>query len=456
MNGKEILLETYRHHDVPRVAWIPYAGIHAAKLAGYTAKEILLDGEKCYAALMEVNRIYRPDGQVVLFDLQMEAEILGCQLKWADDAPPSVISHPLEEESKKKIPSLDTLPTEEDGRIPLAVDMVRRLKHDVGAHTALLGLITGPLTLASHLRGTSFFRDMFRDPTFAKELLGYCTEVNKRMAHIYIDAGVDVVGAVDPVLSQISAKHFNTFLLDYYTDLFNEIRNQNIFSAFFVCGDATRNIEAMCHSYPDCIAVDENVDMAQAKQITDAYNIVLSGNIPLTSVMLFGTQQDNMKYTLEMLDTLDHHNLIIAPGCDMPYDIPIENTVGVVQTIHEPEQVREMLKNYEAIDEDIEVELPDYSKRNKPFLEVFTLDSASCAACTYMYAAACDAKAHFGDAIDVIEYKYLYKENIARCKKVGVKHLPSMYIDGELKWSSIIPEHDVLFAELEKAIAKYK
>ncbi len=146
MNGKEILLETYRHHDVPRVAWIPYAGIHAAKLAGYTAKEILLDGEKCYAALMEVNRIYRPDGQVVLFDLQMEAEILGCQLKWADDAPPSVISHPLEEESKKKIPSLDTLPTEEDGRIPLAVDMVRRLKHDVGAHTALLGLITGPLT----------------------------------------------------------------------------------------------------------------------------------------------------------------------------------------------------------------------------------------------------------------------------------------------------------------------
>ncbi|MEG1997065.1 MAG: uroporphyrinogen decarboxylase family protein, partial [Clostridiales bacterium] len=394
--------------------------------------------------------------QVVLFDLQMEAEILGCELQWADDAPPSVISHPLEEEANKKIPDISTLPKAGDGRIPLAVNMVRRLKAAVGDSTALFGLTTGPLTLASHLRGTNFFRDMFRDPEYAKALLVYCTEVNKRMAEIYIEAGVDIVAAVDPVLSQISAKHFNTFLLDCYTDLFDFIRKKNIFSAFFVCGDATRNIEVMCHSKPDCIAVDENINMAQAKEITDKYNIVLSGNIPLTSIMLFGTQQDNMKYALDMLDSLDHHNLVIAPGCDMPYDIPIENTVGVVQAIHEPEQVREMIKNYEAVDDDIQIDLPDYSKRDKPFLEVFTLDSASCAACTYMYAAACDAKEHFGDAIDIIEYKYLIKENIARCKKVGVQHLPSLYIDGELKWSSIIPEREVLFSELEKAIAKYK
>ncbi|MEG2213421.1 MAG: uroporphyrinogen decarboxylase family protein [Clostridiales bacterium] len=456
MERKDILLEVYRHHDTPRVPWVPYAGIHAAKLIGVTAKEILLDEEKCFAALMEVNRIYLPDGQVVLFDLQMEAEILGCELQWADDAPPSVISHPLEEEANKKIPDISTLPKAGDGRIPLAVNMVRRLKAAVGDSTALFGLTTGPLTLASHLRGTNFFRDMFRDPEYAKALLVYCTEVNKRMAEIYIEAGVDIVAAVDPVLSQISAKHFNTFLLDCYTDLFDFIRKKNIFSAFFVCGDATRNIEVMCHSKPDCIAVDENINMAQAKEITDKYNIVLSGNIPLTSIMLFGTQQDNMKYALDMLDSLDHHNLVIAPGCDMPYDIPIENTVGVVQAIHEPEQVREMIKNYEAVDDDIQIDLPDYSKRDKPFLEVFTLDSASCAACTYMYAAACDAKEHFGDAIDIIEYKYLIKENIARCKKVGVQHLPSLYIDGELKWSSIIPEREVLFSELEKAIAKYK
>lgn len=449
MTGKEILFKVLQHEKAPRVPWVPYAGIHAGKLINVPAKDVLLDEEKCFKALMEVNKMYRPDGQPILFDLQMEAEILGCDLKWADDAPPSVISHPLEND--KTVPDYSIMLKKTDGRLPLALNVMKRMKEAVGDTTALYGLTTGPLTLASHLRGTNFFRDMFRDGAFAKELLGYCNEVNKVVADYYIEAGMDVIAAVDPVLSQISAKHYNDFLLDYYTDLFDHIRAKGAYACFFVCGDATRNIEVMCHSKPDCIAVDENVDMVTAKEITDRYNITLSGNIPLTTVMLFGTQQDNMKFTLDMLDTLNHHNLIIAPGCDMPYAIPVENTIGVVQAIHEPEQVREILKNYEAPDVDIEVELPDYDNVPRPLVEVFTLDSASCAACTYMWAAVSDAKDYFGDKIDAIEYKYIVKENIARCKKVGVKNLPSIYINGELKYSSIIPEQE----ELRREIAKH-
>ena len=45
---------------------------------------------------MEVNKLYKPAGQPVIFDLQVEAECLGCDLVWADDAPPSVSKHPLE------------------------------------------------------------------------------------------------------------------------------------------------------------------------------------------------------------------------------------------------------------------------------------------------------------------------------------------------------------------------
>ena len=52
------------------------------------------------------------------------------------------------------------------------------------------------------------------------------------------------------------------------------------------------------------------------------------GNIPLTTIMLFGNQMDNMKHTIDLIDSFDNvKNLIIAPGCDMPYDIPIENTM---------------------------------------------------------------------------------------------------------------------------------
>lgn len=65
-----------------------------------------------------------------------------------------------------------------------------------------------------------------------------------------------------------------------------------------------------------------------------------------------------------------------------------------------------------------------------------------------MMGAANVAKDTFGDAIDMVEYKFTLKENIARCKKMGVKNLPSIYINGKLKFSSIIPSKE----ELETAV----
>ncbi|NTV47796.1 MAG: uroporphyrinogen decarboxylase, partial [Chlorobiales bacterium] len=95
-------------------------------------------------------------------------------------------------------------------------------------------------------------------------------------------------------------------------------------------------------------------------------------------------------------------------------------------------------------------DLPDYDHLKKPLVEAFTLDSATCAACTYMWGAAQFAKEHFKDEIDIVEYKYTTKENIARCKKMGVTNLPSLYINGKLKWKSIIPSEDELFEEIKK------
>ena len=196
--------------------------------------------------------------------------------------------------------------------------------------------------------------------------------------------------------------------------------------------------------------MDENIDMVEAKKITDKYDIVIGGNIPLTTVMLHGTQQDNMKYVVELLDKVGHERLIIAPGCDMPYDLPIENTIAIQQAVRDTEKAREIIKDYTAVEEEpIEIVLPDYENLKKPFVEVFTLDSISCAACTYMMGAATDAKEHFGDAIDVVEYKFTEKESIARCKKMGVGKLPSMYINGELAYSSIIPSREELFSKIK-------
>ncbi|GAB1484656.1 hypothetical protein MASR2M78_34740 [Treponema sp.] len=96
--------------------------------------------------------------------------------------------------------------------------------------------------------------------------------------------------------------------------------------------------------------------------------------------------------------------------------------------------------------------LPDYKNLKRPLVEAFTLDSATCAACTYMYAAASDAVKKLNGAADLIEYKYTVRQNIARCAAMGVKQLPSLYINGELAYSSIIPAVDELVEKIKAHI----
>ena len=130
----------------------------------------------------------------------------------------------------------------------------------------------------------------------------------------------------------------------------------------------------------------------------------------------------------------------------------IENAIAVSHAVLHTDMAREMVANYELSDIDVDVELPDYTKLEKPLLEAFTLDSTACAACTYMWGVAQEAKKHFGYAIEVVEYRYNTIENIARIKKMGVAQLPILYLNGELKYSSIIPHPDDLLREIVEVL----
>lgn len=448
--SKELIFKTLKHEKTGEVPWVPFAGVHAGKLVGYTAEEVLRDEDKLVEAILAVNKFYTPDGLPVLFDLQVEAEILGCELLWAKNNPPSVKSHPLEGENKS-IPCNCQIPTAESGRLPLILSAMRRIKAEIGEEAALYGLICGPFTLASHLRGSDIFMDMMNDPAYVKELVNFCSQVAIEMSNLYIEAGMDVIAVVDPLVSQVSPKHIEKMLTEGFKAVFDYIRDRGAYSCFFVCGNATKQIEVMCQMGPDGISIDENVNLANAKEVSDRYNITMGGNIPLTTTMLHGNQEDNMKGVIDLMDSVaDHRNLIISPGCDMPYDTPIENTVACAEAVKHPENARRLIENYQTVVDDVDVEIPDYASLDKVLIELFLLDPEQCAACTYMLAAVEDAYDDLKEFADYRVYKYFIKEDIARTRKMGIANLPTMCINGEQKYISIIPNKQELIAEVKR------
>lgn len=51
MQPKEILFKVLRHEKTDIVPWVPFAGVHAGKLKGYNAIEVLNDEDKLVASL---------------------------------------------------------------------------------------------------------------------------------------------------------------------------------------------------------------------------------------------------------------------------------------------------------------------------------------------------------------------------------------------------------------------
>jgi uroporphyrinogen decarboxylase len=329
---------------------------------------------------------------------------------------------------------------------------MKRFKAEVGDTTALYGLVCGPFTLASHLRGTNIFMDMYDDPDYVKELMAFTTEVAKAFADYYIEAGMDIIGAVDPLVSQISPDSFRQFISEPYTDFFNHVNKQDVYSSFFVCGDATKNLEPMSETKPHCLSIDENIDLVKAKEVTDKYGITLSGNIQLTVVMLLGTQQDSQQAAIEKIDQMGKKGFILAPGCDMPFDVPKANVIGVSQAVQNYSATKKALENYTKADMNIDVELPDYANLEKTLIEVFTIDSMTCAACGYMKAAADGMISAFPGKVEVVERKITEPENIARLGKMGIANLPTIAINGEVKYISVIPHREELKSAVEETL----
>jgi len=112
-----------------------------------------------------------------------------------------------------------------------------------------------------------------------------------------------------------------------------------------------------------------------------------------------------------------------------------------------------MFATYKARELDLDsVSLPDYSTLEKPLVEVFTLYSSICPACGYMLSAAQQACKELDGQVDLIEYRITNPENVARMLKLGIRNLPSILINGELKFSSLIPSNRELVEEIRKHI----
>ncbi len=446
MNQKQLVLDAMKCKEVSRIPWVPFVGCHAASLINVDCETFFKDEDAIVKGVEKAVELYNPDGIPTMFDLQLEAEAMGCQLTYAKENPPAVSSHIMED----GIDLSDIkIPTETDGRFPIALSATRRIVEEFGDKIAIYGLITGPFTLALHLKGTDIFYDIIDEPDDVKELMAFCEKVAIQTAKMYLDAGVDIIALVDPMTSQISPANFEEFVAPYCKNVFDYVHSRNKLASFFVCGDATRNIEGMCQTNCDNLSIDENCDLQYVVDTAQKYGVSVGGNIKLTVTMLFGSTYDNMKDATSCLQIGGHKGFILAPGCDMPYATPQENVLAITKTVHG--DIADIFESGNVM-EGVDYTLPDYSKEEKVIIDCITLDSESCAACQYNMEAVYASAESLKDKVTIIEHKIKEKEGVVCMMKLGATQVPTICVDGIVKFSSILPSNEILTATFQEAV----
>lgn len=310
--AKQMLIDATRGKKTEMAPWLPYAGVNCAYLMGEKADKFLKDPQLLAKGVVEAARRYHADGIPLLFDLSVEAASLGCELEWWEDNVPAVRSHPCAGETPQELGM--KLPEKGSGRWPVIFEAARLAKPLLDElDCAMLGLMTGPLTLASHLAGVRIFTAVKKNVDFAHAVIRFAGEVGARAAEFYAEMGCDIIAIVDPVSSQIHPDIFREFVTPNCQESIRVIREAGLPSSFFICGDCTRVIEEVCRLGTDAFAVDEQMDLNFVRDMARKYNKGFGGNLKLTLALSLGliSPREDALISLAAGGT---HGYTFAPG----------------------------------------------------------------------------------------------------------------------------------------------
>ncbi|MDQ7782558.1 MAG: uroporphyrinogen decarboxylase family protein [Desulfomonilaceae bacterium] len=319
--GKQDVIDAVRGQPTSRAPWVPYVGIHAARLIGEPADRYLQDSHLIAKGVLHAAMRYKADGIPLLYDLSIEAMSMDCGYKWQTHCPPTITEHPLENECLSE--SDVRIPGPADGRWPGVIAAGKKIRERLG-DVALYGVVTGPLVLALLLRGISIYKDLYRNKAVAKEIIDFCGQVAAESARTYAeDIGCDVIAIADPLASQLRPHAFREFVKPAVQPVIQAVRTAGKVSTFFVCGNATTILEEVAQVGTDGFSVDEQVNLTYARDVALQFGVGFAGNLSVCTAVVPGnvSPREDAIRTLSAGATTGY---ILATATDMPYDVPEE------------------------------------------------------------------------------------------------------------------------------------
>jgi hypothetical protein len=173
---------------LPRPLLLPIVFSLGARLENLSLQAFLANATKIANSQRQIRNVLGLDGVTCYYDPYLEADALGFELEWSADGMTRVLrprrgsATDLRERLRtpKEIAGL--------GRIPVACDVVRRLKLMLPGEPALMICVSGPGALADLLVGSAHAAE-----SSPREVVEFAAELTAAVCTSFLDSGANVI-----------------------------------------------------------------------------------------------------------------------------------------------------------------------------------------------------------------------------------------------------------------------
>ncbi len=319
-----------------RLPCVPIVGNTAARVIGVRTAELRRSGATLARAHAAAYRRFGYDVVRVFTDLYVQAEAMGAKVRVPDDE-----TAYLHEPAVHGVAGIDKLRPADparDGCLPAHREAAQRLVDEIGGEAAVTAAVTGPFTNSSFLVGAeTLARLALREPNVVHRLCELSVETAIRWADALMDAGA-TPSLTDPMLSAtvVSPRQFAELGLPYLKRLVDHLHRRGRAVTLHICGKTRPVWQHMVASGADCLSIDNEANLAEAKAAVGD-RVRLMGNIPPVAVLFEG---DSAAVRLAVRNCVRQagdspRGLLVASGCSLPTETPFANIDAMIRAVEE-------------------------------------------------------------------------------------------------------------------------
>lgn len=248
------------------------------------------------------------------------------------DCPPSVLKSPLsgwDDLGNLKLPD-----PSRDGRFPLYLEAMERMRDAVGDEVKVGSGMGGPMSVASLVIGTeNLLTGMIKKPDQVHQLLQFSADLITAYMEACAERGFGC-SMGDGLLSNslLSTRLFRQFVRPYLQQIADWYRARwGRDPSMHICGDTKSLWPDMAEIGFGRISIDDMMSLSEAKKVLGQVSS-LKGNVSPTRVLLLGTPEEAREASFRCLEEAADNpkGFTLSTGCNIAWGTPPENVQAML------------------------------------------------------------------------------------------------------------------------------